>query len=108
MDAIAIWNFSNYRKDIDAGAGFHFHSNQSRLHTALNIGDTLGLVTRIVENGRNEYRLAARLVIRSKTINAPSYQYGSCSVSAARHNETASAISMPPNSCCPPGSQCQP
>ncbi len=77
MDAIAIWNFSNYRKDLDAGAGFHFNSNQSRLHTALNIGDTLWLVTRIVANGRNEYRLAARLVIRAKTINAPSYKYGS-------------------------------
>lgn len=77
MDAIAIWNFSNYRKDLDAGAGFHFNSNQSRFHTALNIGDSLWLVTRIVANGRNEYRLAARLVIRAKTINAPSYKYGS-------------------------------
>lgn len=77
MDAIAIWNYSNYRNDLDAGAGFHFNSNQSRLHTALNIGDSLWLVTRIVANGRNEYRLAARLVIRAKTINAPSYKYGS-------------------------------
>jgi 5-methylcytosine-specific restriction enzyme A len=77
MDAIAIWNYSNYRKDLDLGAGFHFNSNQSRLHTALNTGDSLWLVTRIVANGHNEYRLAARLVIRAKTINAPSYKYGS-------------------------------
>lgn len=77
MDAIAIWNYSNYRKDIDVGAGFHFNSNQPRLHTALNIGDSLWLVTRVVVNGRNEYRLAAHLVIRAKTINAPSYKYGS-------------------------------
>lgn len=77
MDAIAIWNYSNYRKDLDAGAGFHFNSNQQRLHTALNVGDSLWLVTRIVADGRNQYRLAARLVIRAKTINAPSYKYGS-------------------------------
>ena len=76
MDAIAIWNYSNYRKDLDAGAGFHFNSNQSRFHTALNIGDSLWLITRIVVNGHNEYRLAARLVIRAKTINAPSYKHG--------------------------------
>ena len=77
MDAIAIWNYSNYRKDIDAGAGFHFNSNQVRLHTTLNIGDSLWLVTRVVVKDRNEYRLAARLVIRAKTINAPRYKYGS-------------------------------
>lgn len=47
------------------------------MHTALNIGDSLWLVTRVVIDGRNEYRLAARLVIRGKTINAPSYKYGS-------------------------------
>jgi hypothetical protein len=76
MDAIAIWKFSNYQKNIDAGAGFHFNSRQSRLHTALEIGDSLWLVTRVVKNGRNEYRLAARLSIRAKTINAPGFQYG--------------------------------
>ena len=77
MDAIAIWNYWNYRKDLDVGAGFHFNSNQSRLHSALNVGDSLWLVTRAVVNGRNEYRLAARLIIRAKTINAPDYKYGS-------------------------------
>lgn len=77
MDAIAIWNYSNYCKDLDEGAGYHFNSNQMRLHLALNLGDSLWLVTRVVVGGRNEYRLAARLIIRAKTINAPSYKYGS-------------------------------
>ena len=77
MDAIAIWNYSNYRKDLDEGAGYHFNSNQSRLHSAVNIGDSIWLVTRVVVRGRNEYRLAARLIIRAKTINSPSYKYGS-------------------------------
>lgn len=77
MDAIAIWNYSNYRKDLDEGAGYHFNSNQMRLHLALNLGDSLWLVMRVVVGGRNEYRLAARLIIRAKTINATSYKYGS-------------------------------
>lgn len=77
MHALAIWNYSNYRHDLDAGAGFHFNSNQPRLHLALDIGDSLWLVTRIVVRERSEYRLAARLVIRAKTINAPNYKYGS-------------------------------
>jgi hypothetical protein len=77
MDAIAIWNYSNYRKDLDVGAGFNFNSNQQRLHTAINIGDSLWLVTRVVVKGHNEYRLAARLIVRAKTINAPNYKYGS-------------------------------
>jgi len=77
MDALMIWKYSNYLSDINAGAGFHFNSNQSRLHTALNIGDSLWLVTRVVVGGVNQYRLAARLVVRSKTINAPNYKYGS-------------------------------
>jgi 5-methylcytosine-specific restriction enzyme A len=76
MDAIAIWNYSNYLKDIDVGAGFHYNSNQSRLHISLNIGDSLWLITRIVIDGINQYRLVARLVVREKTINAPSYKYG--------------------------------
>jgi len=77
MDAIAIWNYSNYCKDLDEGAGYHFNSNQMRLHLALNLGDSLWLVTRVVVGRINEYRLAARLIIRAKTINAPSYKYGS-------------------------------
>lgn len=77
MDSIAIWNFSNYRNDIDAGAGFHFNSSQPRIHTSIDIGDSLWLVTRVVIDGKNEYRLAAHLVVRAKTINAPSYKYGS-------------------------------
>jgi hypothetical protein len=54
MDALMIWKYSNYLNDIDAGAGFHFNSNQSRLHTALNIGDSLWLVTRVVVGGVNQ------------------------------------------------------
>ena len=77
MDLLAYWRVDNYRRDLDEGAGVNFNSKQTRLHTAIELGETLWLFTRIVgPSGVSEYRILARLVIRSKTINAPSYKYG--------------------------------
>lgn len=77
MDLLAYWRCDNYKRDLDEGAGFHFNSKQSRLHTAINIGESLWLITRVVgQLGLSEYRILARLVTRSKTINSPSYKYG--------------------------------
>ncbi|MDD5320491.1 MAG: HNH endonuclease signature motif containing protein [Methylococcales bacterium] len=76
MDLLAYWRYDNYLRDLDAGAGFHFNSNQSRLHTEIHIGEKLWLFTRVVNAGRNEYRLLARLNVSAKTINAPTYKYG--------------------------------
>jgi hypothetical protein len=78
MDLLAYWRIDNYRRDIENGAGFNFNSRQPRLHTAINIGETLWLFTRLAgKSGLSEYRILARLVVRSKTINPPGYQYGS-------------------------------
>ena len=77
MDLLAYWRIENYKSDLDEGAGFHFNSKQSRLHTAINVGESVWLFTRLVgPTGLSEYRILARLVIRSKTINPPSYKYG--------------------------------
>lgn len=76
MDLLAYWRYDNYLRDLDKGAGFHFNSNQSRLHTAIDVGERLWLFTRVVNVGRSEYRLLARLNVVAKTINAPDYQYG--------------------------------
>lgn len=76
MDLLAYWRYDNYLRDLDEGAGFHFNSNQSRLHTAIHIGERLWLFTRVVNAGQSEYRLLARLNVVAKTINAPGYQYG--------------------------------
>jgi 5-methylcytosine-specific restriction enzyme A len=77
-DLIAYWRYDNYKRDLEEGAGFHFNSNQERLHSVLDIGDSLWLVT-----GRREsdqvgmaYYVVARLVVRAKTYNEPGYQYG--------------------------------
>lgn len=76
MDLLAYWRYDNYQSDLDKGAGYHFNSNQSRLHTAISPGDSLWLFTRIVSSNINQYRLLARLIISAKTINAPGYKYG--------------------------------
>jgi hypothetical protein len=77
MDLLAYWRVDNYRRDVDDGAGYNFNSRQSRLHTAIDLGDSLWLFTRIVgTGGMSEYRILAKLVVRSKTINPPSYKYG--------------------------------
>jgi len=77
-DVLAYWRYDNYKKDIAEGAGFNFNSNQQRLHSLLDEGDSLWLVTGRSEAGRNRraYYVVARLVIRSKTLNAPDYKYG--------------------------------
>ena len=78
MDLLAHWRLDNYRRDIKGGAGFHLNFRQPGVHTAINIGETLWLFTRLTGgSGLSEYRILARLVIRSRTINAPGYKYGS-------------------------------
>lgn len=77
MDLLAYWKFNNYVRDLDEGAGFNFNSKQSRLHSAIQVGETLWLFTRVVpKSGLAQFRIAASLVVRSKTINPPSYKYG--------------------------------
>jgi len=76
MDLLAYWRFDNYKRDLDEGAGFHFNSNQSRLHSAIGLGESLWLFTRVPIGAENQYRLLARLVVSAKTINAPDYKYG--------------------------------
>lgn len=78
-DLLAYWRFDNYRRDLDEGAGFNFNSNQRRLHSVLEEGDSLWLFTGQHEVGRvgKAFYLVARLVIRTKTLNHPSFKYGS-------------------------------
>lgn len=75
MDLLAYWRWDNYVRDLDEGAGFNFNSNQSRLHSAIELGETLWLVTGHRQPGGMRYPLVARLVIRAKTHNPPGYKY---------------------------------
>ena len=74
MHLLAYWRLDNYLRDLDEGAGFNFNSRQSRLHSAIQPGETLWLFT-VVRNPPRFY-LAAKLTVRSKTLNRPGYKYG--------------------------------
>jgi hypothetical protein len=73
MHLLAYWRWDNYVRDRDEGAGFNFNSKQSRLHSAIDVGETLWLFTAL--KAPRSF-LAAKLVVRSKTLNAPGYRYG--------------------------------
>lgn len=77
-DLLAYWRYDNYLLDVAEGVGFNFNSRQDRLHSVLNEGDSLWLITGRRETGRVRmaYYVVARLVIRAKTFNAPDYKYG--------------------------------
>lgn len=76
MDLLAYWRWDIYAHDLDEGAGFHFNSRQARLHSVLDIGERLWLVTGKPAEGGIQYLVIARLHIAAKTINAPEYAYG--------------------------------
>lgn len=77
-DLLAYWRYDNYKRDLEEGAGFNFNSNQERLHSVLGHNDSLWLVTGRRESNRTgmAYYIVARLVIRAKTFNEPSFRYG--------------------------------
>jgi len=74
MHLLAYWRLDNYLRDLDEGAGFNFNSRQARLHTAIELGESLWLFT--VCKNPPRFFIVARLVIRSKTMNPPGYRYG--------------------------------
>jgi 5-methylcytosine-specific restriction endonuclease McrA len=74
MHLLAYWRLDNYRRDLDEGAGFNFNARQSRLHSAIQPGETLWLFT-VVKNPPR-YFVVAKLVVRSKTTNPVGFKYG--------------------------------
>lgn len=75
-DLLAYWRWDNYVQDLDEGAGFNFNSNQSRLHSAIEIGERLWLVSGRRGAGGIQYLLVACLRVAAKTLNSPEYKYG--------------------------------
>lgn len=76
MDLLAYWRWDIYLRDLDEGAGFHFNSRQSRLHSATEVGERLWLFTGMPAEGGTRYLLVACLHIAAKTENPPDYKYG--------------------------------
>jgi hypothetical protein len=76
MDLMAYWRWDNYVRDLDDGAGFHFNSNQERLHAEIQVGERLWLITGRRRQGGIRYVLVACLSVAAKTLNPPTYKYG--------------------------------
>ena len=74
-DLMAYWRWDVYVRDLDEGAGFHFNSRQSRLHSVIDIGERLWLVTGKPAEGGMRYLLIACLEVAAKTQNPPGYKY---------------------------------
>lgn len=66
------WRSDHYLQDLDNGVGFHLNQASPSLHK-INIGESLWAFTR---NKKEDYVLAAQLVIKAKTKNPPHYKYG--------------------------------
>jgi 5-methylcytosine-specific restriction enzyme A len=74
MNLLAYWRLDNYLRDLDEGAGFNFNSRQARLHSAIELGDTLWLFTAVKNPPR--FFIVAKLVVSSKTMNPSGFKYG--------------------------------
>jgi hypothetical protein len=72
MPLLYYWRRDNYYRDLDFGAGFNLNQNNRLLHE-IDIGDSLWAFTK---NKKNNYVLAAQLIIKAKTFNPPNFRYG--------------------------------
>jgi 5-methylcytosine-specific restriction enzyme A len=72
MHLLYYWRPDNYRRDLDFGAGFHLNQKNPLLHEVA-IGQSLWAFTR---NRSGRYVLAAELVVKARTHNAPGFRYG--------------------------------
>lgn len=72
MPLLFYWRYDNYVHDLDVGAGYNLNSKYEVLHE-VEVGDSVWAFTR-VPNGT--YALAAELVVRTRTHNAPGFRYG--------------------------------
>lgn len=72
MALLYFWRADNYRRDLDVGAAYHLNQSSPRLHE-VDAGDSVWAFTRTSDG---QYVLAAELVVKAKTLNAPGYAYG--------------------------------
>ncbi|HAA55700.1 MAG TPA: hypothetical protein DCE42_13135 [Myxococcales bacterium] len=72
MPLIYYWRSDNYYRDLDEGASYHLNQRNSTLHE-LELGDSLWAFTR---RSDGTYVLAAELIVKTKTFNPPSFEYG--------------------------------
>jgi hypothetical protein len=76
MDLIAIWTWDKYQEDTAEGLAYHYNSSVKRLHSMIEIGETLWVVTSMPSEEGRQYHLVAQLVVAEKVLNKPGYRHG--------------------------------
>ena len=99
MHLLAYWRCDNYVRDLDKGAGFNFNSKQSRLHSAIELGETLWLFTCLKAPTR--YFLVAKLVVRSRMPTARRCSSTVAAASAGNGRSKWRRVRRTPRRCCP-------
>ena len=72
MPLLYHWTRENYRADLQGGVAWHLNQKNGRLRE-IDRGDSVWAFTR---NTVGAYVLAAEVVVRAKTVNAPGFPYG--------------------------------
>lgn len=78
MDLMAYWKWDNYARDTGDGKAFtfRFNSHRPQLHSAIELGERLWLVSGKPESTGARYVLLACLKVSNKHFNPPDYKYG--------------------------------
>jgi hypothetical protein len=72
LPLLYYWRRDNYYRDLDFGAGYNLNQNNPILHS-IEVGDSLWALSK---NKKNNYALAAHLIVKAKTFNPPNFRYG--------------------------------
>jgi hypothetical protein len=73
MPLLYYWRSDNYHRDLsDTDGWYHLNQTSPLLHE-IDIGDSLWAFTR---NQKKRYVLAAELVVKTKSLNPPDFEYG--------------------------------
>jgi hypothetical protein len=76
VSILIYWKYDNYISDNVDGFGYAFNSNQSRLHSATEIGDDVFVVGGIKKKSGLEIYLLAHMILEEKAFNPPDHVYG--------------------------------
>lgn len=87
MELLAYWRWDNYIEDMKEESGFLFSSNQKRLHSEIDVGERLWIVTGRPDNAKTSYILIACLKVIHKAYNLPGFIYGKYLI-CAHHRES--------------------
>lgn len=74
MSLLAYWKWDIYCSSLERGECYHFNSKKPRIHKAVEIGDSIWLISQ--RQPQKDYVLLERLVVAEKKTNPEHYVFG--------------------------------